>query len=154
MWVMPLDVSSSDPVAFSCDSSAKWTLPLRKMALPTSSASPNKRLAHQPRGFTICVGVDVVAEEQEQVGLLGDNRVPDRLRLPVLRTGAEGDALDGGVGEREPRKLRRHRNRYAQAEACAQNRSYQIVVADRQFSHDFNLFGFGSGSDRKTSPLR
>ena len=38
------------------------------------------------------VGVDVVTQEDEEVGLARDDGVPDRLRLVLVGTRAEGDS--------------------------------------------------------------
>ncbi len=48
----------------------------------------------QPGGLAVGVRVNGISEKQPEVGLLIDDRLPDRLRLPLFGAGAEGDALD------------------------------------------------------------
>ena len=49
------------------------------------------------------VGIDVVAQQQEQVGCVSKDRRPDGLRFGLVAAGTEGDAADalggGGGGE-------------------------------------------------------
>jgi len=47
------------------------------------------------RIFRVEIAVDVVAGEDEKLGLIGENGVPDRLRLDLVGAGAEGDAREG-----------------------------------------------------------
>ena len=46
------------------------------------------------RIFRVEIAVDVVAGEDEKLGLIGENGVPDRLRLDLVGAGAEGDARE------------------------------------------------------------
>jgi hypothetical protein len=56
------------------------------------------------------VAVDVVAGEQEQLRLVGEDRLPDRLRLLLVRAGAERDARQ----RPSRRRLRQHGRRRSQ----------------------------------------
>jgi hypothetical protein len=47
------------------------------------------------RIFRVEIAVDVVAGEDEKLGLIGEDGVPDRLRLDLVGAGAEGDAREG-----------------------------------------------------------
>jgi hypothetical protein len=42
------------------------------------------------------IAIDVVPGEQEQLGLVSQHGIPDRLRLLLVGTGAEGDPCERG----------------------------------------------------------